>query len=129
MKIFPIDPAVIDKADVAELPELLRQFNAVPLIALDFSAAAKLSGLSRAWLYRDARVGKLRVLKAGARSLILYNDLLGYMQSLPAARFRPFPDTEENKASLAASVKSASNVEDETHGSETVGAPTQVSGS
>jgi hypothetical protein len=89
MKIFRIDPASIDKVDVSELPDLLRQFAAVPIIAFDFNTAAKLSGLSRAWLYRDARLGKLRVVKAGARSLILYSDLLIYMQNLPAAQFRP----------------------------------------
>ncbi|TPI51714.1 MULTISPECIES: helix-turn-helix domain-containing protein [unclassified Mesorhizobium] len=101
MKIFRIDPASIDKVDVSELPALLRQFAAVPLIAFDFNTAAKLSGLSRAWLYRDARLGKLRVLKAGARSLILYADLLTYMQSLPAAQFRPFADEEEKQVPLA----------------------------
>ena len=89
MKIFRIDPDSLAKIDASELPDLLRQFAAVPLIGFDFTTAAKLSGLSRAWLYRDARLGKLRVVKAGARSLILYRDLLHYMEGLPTAEFKP----------------------------------------
>lgn len=71
-----------------------------PLIAFDFKTAAKLSGLSRAWLYRDARLGKLRVLKAGTRSLILYGDLLAYMQSLPSAQFKPILGAREKQDAL-----------------------------
>ena len=98
MKIFRIDPGSIDKVDASELPDLLRQFAAVPLIAFDFNTAAKLSGLSRAWLYRDARLGKLRVIKAGARSLILYSDLARYMEALPAAQFKPVAEAEVDEA-------------------------------
>jgi hypothetical protein len=98
MKIFRIDPDSLAKVDASELPDLLRQFAAVPLIAFDFNTAAKLSGLSRAWLYRDARLGKLRVLKAGARSLILYSDLASYMEALPAAQFKPVAEAEADEA-------------------------------
>jgi hypothetical protein len=67
------------------------------LLALDFPGAAKATRLSRAYLYKEARRGALRVIKAGSKSLILVPDLLDFLNGLPTARFSPEPDNQENE--------------------------------
>lgn len=48
----------------------------------------RLTGLSRTELYRLLAAGQLRAVKANSRTLILWDSVLEYLDSLPAATFR-----------------------------------------
>ena len=51
--------------------------------------AAKLSGLSRSAQYREAGAGRIKMVKAGRRTLIDMASLRDFMAALPAARIAP----------------------------------------
>lgn len=51
-------------------------------IAYQMGEAVTASGLSRAYLYREIRDGRLRAIKTGGRRLILRRDLEAYFDNL-----------------------------------------------
>jgi excisionase family DNA binding protein len=55
----------------------------LPPIAVTILNAAKVTGLSRTGIYDALNTGKLTAKKAGRRTLIPYDDLQIYLQSLP----------------------------------------------
>lgn len=52
-------------------------------IAVSVAQACALSGLSRASLYRAAAAGKLPLRKLGSRTVILVDELRGFLGDLP----------------------------------------------
>jgi hypothetical protein len=57
-------------------------------IALTIPNATRVSGLSRSEIYRRLAAGDLEAVKAGARTLILWQSLEALLKTLPRARFR-----------------------------------------
>jgi len=56
-------------------------------ILVSFADARTISGLSRSAIYRQLTAGNLRAVKGGARTLILLQSLIDYVNSLPSATF------------------------------------------
>ena len=53
-------------------------------LAYAVTEAARISGLSKSWLYVEMQSGRLAYRKAGTRRLILASDLESYLRSLPS---------------------------------------------
>jgi Helix-turn-helix domain len=53
------------------------------ILAYSIPDSCSISGLGRTSLYEAIRTGALRAVKRGRRTLILHEDLLRYVQSLP----------------------------------------------
>ncbi len=53
-------------------------------LAFAVTEAARISGLSKSWLYVEMASGRLPFRKAGTRRLILASDLESYLRSLPS---------------------------------------------
>ena len=53
-------------------------------LAYAVTEAARISGLSKSWLYVEMQSGRLAFRKAGKRRLILASDLESYLRSLPS---------------------------------------------
>lgn len=56
-----------------------------PQLAYSIEHFAKVTDLSRAKLYQEAKAGRLRLTKAGRRTLITRENGVAYLQSLSAA--------------------------------------------
>jgi excisionase family DNA binding protein len=56
--------------------------NATPL-AVGIDEAARRAGVGRGLLYQEIGKGRLRVRKAGRRTLITINDLTAWLDALP----------------------------------------------
>jgi hypothetical protein len=69
------------------LSELLATAAALSPIGATIPAAQQLTGNSRSGIYRLLAMGKLRAVKRGTRTLILWDSLGAYLTSLPAAVF------------------------------------------
>jgi predicted site-specific integrase-resolvase len=59
-----------------------------PRVAWRPNHAAKPVGISRAALYNALKSGELRALKAGCATLILHDDLVSRVRSLPLRKAR-----------------------------------------
>lgn len=57
-------------------------------LAYRINEAAKLSGICRSLLYKHIREGRLPAKQQGDRKLILHNELMRYLESLPNAPVR-----------------------------------------
>jgi hypothetical protein len=98
------DPNVLQPAArlLAESPSRLslleaqQQIKPVPL-ALPIPAAVALSGLSRSRLYLEAKAGNLPLRKVGSRTIILTEDLLKLLHSLPRAEVGPEDSRREER--------------------------------
>jgi excisionase family DNA binding protein len=53
-------------------------------LAYGVNEAARISGLSKSWLYVEMASGRLPFRKAGTRRLILASDLENYLRCLPS---------------------------------------------
>jgi hypothetical protein len=53
-------------------------------LAYSISAFAEIAGLGRSFIYEEIQAGRLKVRKAGRRTIILENEARGYLDSLPA---------------------------------------------
>jgi excisionase family DNA binding protein len=62
--------------------ELLQKQVAPVLMALSMAEAAKATGLSRSRLYIEVAAGRLRIKKAGRRTLVTLAELTRYLDSL-----------------------------------------------
>jgi hypothetical protein len=56
-------------------------------ILISIADARTMTGLSRSVIYRQLAAGNLRAVKGGARTLILLQSLIDYVNSLPSATF------------------------------------------
>lgn len=52
-------------------------------IGLTIEDAAKFSGIGRTSLFKAIKAGKLRARKAGARTIVTYDDLKAFVEALP----------------------------------------------
>ena len=57
-------------------------------VTTTLAETARLTGLSRSELYRLLATGRLRAVKANRRTLVLWDSVLAYLDSLPSATFR-----------------------------------------
>jgi excisionase family DNA binding protein len=55
-----------------------------PRLAHSIADAAKIAGVGRSFLYEEINAGRLKLRKAGRRSLIFETDLKAWLESLPA---------------------------------------------
>jgi excisionase family DNA binding protein len=53
-------------------------------LAYSIQDVTKLTGLGRSYIYEEIRIGRLRIRKAGRRSLVIADDLKARLASLPA---------------------------------------------
>jgi excisionase family DNA binding protein len=53
-------------------------------LAYSIQDVTKLTGLGRSYIYEEIRDGRLRIRKAGRRSLVLPDDLKAWLASLTA---------------------------------------------
>jgi hypothetical protein len=54
-------------------------------LAFSISEFAEISGLGRTFIYEEINAKRLKVRKAGRRTIVLQDDALSYLQSLPVA--------------------------------------------
>jgi len=54
--------------------------------SLAISEVSRRTGIGRTSLFEAIRLGKLKAVKAGSRTLIRHDDLMAYLDSLPSAR-------------------------------------------
>jgi hypothetical protein len=54
-------------------------------IALPISSAVAVSGLSRSTLYREAAVGRIKLLKLGRSTLVDMDSVRAFLSSLPTS--------------------------------------------
>jgi excisionase family DNA binding protein len=66
------------------MPNLDRPAGPIPRYAYSIEEVTKLTGLGRSSIYEEIRDGRLRIRKAGRRSLVLPDDLKAWLASLPA---------------------------------------------
>jgi excisionase family DNA binding protein len=66
----------------------MAQSSAVPegLFSMSIADVSRRSGIGRTSLFEAIRLGKLKAVKAGSRTLIRHDDLMAYLDSLPPAR-------------------------------------------
>jgi hypothetical protein len=65
------------------MPEQLRK------LAYSIAELTEMSGVGRSYLYEEIKAGRLVVTKAGRRSLVLHNDALAWLDSLPKLTSSP----------------------------------------
>jgi hypothetical protein len=65
---------------------LSEEANSLVPVAHSPERAAELASLSRTRIFEAMRAGKLPAKKAGRRTLIVHEDLVRFVQSLPPAR-------------------------------------------
>jgi excisionase family DNA binding protein len=53
-------------------------------LSFTIAEAVTATGLGRSRLYEEIKNGRLRIVKAGRRTLVLYHDLEKWLASLPA---------------------------------------------
>jgi excisionase family DNA binding protein len=66
------------------MPNLDRPAGPIRRYAYSIEEVTKLTGLGRSSIYEEIRDGRLRIRKAGRRSLVLPDDLKAWLASLPA---------------------------------------------
>ncbi|WP_291388706.1 helix-turn-helix domain-containing protein [Devosia sp.] len=69
-----------------QMNELLtptRQSDDHAPLALTLDQVIERSGIGRSMIFKAMREGKLRARKSGRRNIILYADLMKYLESLP----------------------------------------------
>lgn len=52
-------------------------------LAYSIAQLTELSGVGRSFLYEEIKAGRLVVTKAGRRSLVLYDDAVAWLTTLP----------------------------------------------
>ena len=66
------------------MPKLDLAAGPVERFAYSIEEVTKVTGLGRSYIYEEIRDGRLRIRKAGRRSLVLPDDLKAWLASLPA---------------------------------------------
>ena len=66
------------------MPKLDLPAGPVERFAYSIEEVTKVTGLGRSYIYEEIRDGRLRIRKAGRRSLVLPDDLKAWLASLPA---------------------------------------------
>jgi excisionase family DNA binding protein len=59
-----------------------------PVFAFTIREAAEVAKISRSTLYKYIRSGALPAKKCGARTLILFDDLIAFLRNLPSLQVR-----------------------------------------
>jgi len=59
--------------------------------AISIAECRRITGLSRTEIYRRLAAHQFHAVKAGNRTLVLYESLIKHLKTLPAARFRGHP--------------------------------------
>jgi excisionase family DNA binding protein len=62
-------------------------------LAMSIAEFARLAGVGRSTLYNEIKSGRLKVRKAGRRSLILREEGLAWLATLPVASAKAFPES------------------------------------
>jgi len=70
-------------------------------VAVSIEQGADLTGTSKWWIKEELRQGNLEAVKAGRRTLILFDSLEKRIESLPKAHFAP-PVTRKTRETAAA---------------------------
>jgi excisionase family DNA binding protein len=65
------------------MPKLDLPAGPVERFAYSIEEVTKVTGLGRSYIYEEIRDGRLRIRKAGRRSLVLPDDLQAWLASLP----------------------------------------------
>lgn len=75
----------IDRRKPIEIPrEILSPEPHQEKLLLKISEAVKLMGISRSTLYKEINEGRIKIRKAGRRTLIAYTDLKDWFAKLPS---------------------------------------------
>ena len=61
-------------------------------LALTIQDTIKIAGVGRSKLYEEISNGRLRAVKCGRRTLIMADDLRGYLDNLPAVQPKKLQD-------------------------------------
>jgi excisionase family DNA binding protein len=67
----------VNPMELVKMPEQIRK------LAYSIAELAEISGIGRSFLYEEIKAGRLVVTKAGRRSLVLYDDALAWLTTLP----------------------------------------------
>jgi hypothetical protein len=67
----------VNSMELVKMPEQIRK------LAYSIAELTEISGIGRSFLYEEIKSGRLVVTKAGRRSLILYDDALAWLTTLP----------------------------------------------
>jgi len=70
------------------MPEQIRK------LAYSIAELTEISGIGRSFLYEEIKAGRLVVTKAGRRSLVLYDDALAWLTTLP--KLTPTPTSRRD---------------------------------
>jgi excisionase family DNA binding protein len=65
-------------------------------LACTITQACAVTCTSRTTLYQAIRTGELRAVKRGRRTLVLMDDLRGWIARLPAIEVKPFGQTNND---------------------------------
>jgi excisionase family DNA binding protein len=68
------------------MPKLDLTARPAERFAYSIRDVTKVTGLGRSYIYEEIKEGRLRIRKAGRRSLIFPDDLKAWLASLPAIR-------------------------------------------
>jgi hypothetical protein len=63
--------------------ELIKMHEPIRKLAYSIAELTEISGIGRSFLYEEIKAGRLVVTKAGRRSLVLYDDALAWLTTLP----------------------------------------------
>jgi hypothetical protein len=67
----------VDFMELVEMPDQIRK------LAYSIAELTEMSGVGRSFLYEEVKAGRLIVTKAGRRSIVLYDDALAWLTTLP----------------------------------------------
>jgi hypothetical protein len=67
----------VNSTELIEMPEQIRK------LACSIAELSQMSGVGRSFLYEEIKARRLIVTKAGRRSIVLYNDALAWLTTLP----------------------------------------------
>jgi hypothetical protein len=67
----------VNSMELVKMPEQIRK------LAYSIAELTEISGIGRSFLYEEIKAGRLVVTKAGRRSLVLYDDALAWLTTLP----------------------------------------------
>ena len=78
----------LNSMELIKMPEQTRK------LAYSIVELTEISGIGRSFLYEEIKAGRLVVTKAGRRSLVLYDDALAWLTTLP--KLTPTPTSHRD---------------------------------